>query len=109
MKVRIAKWGNSLALRLPKPLADELGLAAGTEVDVKVEGCDMRVRQAFAAQPYRLEDLVAEMKRLGGREAEPQSVGWGADIGAEIIDDDYSQREPEPDDDGNDADVAGRR
>ena len=31
MKVKIAKWGNSLAVRLPKRLAEELGLTPGKD------------------------------------------------------------------------------
>jgi antitoxin MazE len=41
---------------------------------------------------YRLEDLVAEMKRLGP-ENEPATVDWGADRGSEVIDDEYSRGE----------------
>ena len=32
--MRVAKWGNSLAVRLPKALVDELSLAAGDELEV---------------------------------------------------------------------------
>jgi antitoxin MazE len=34
----VSKWGNSLAIRLPKELVDELGLAAGDEVRVVKAG-----------------------------------------------------------------------
>jgi antitoxin component of MazEF toxin-antitoxin module len=37
MKVQIAKWGNSAAVRLPKVLVDELGPAPGSELDIVVE------------------------------------------------------------------------
>lgn len=30
----VSKWGNSLAVRLPKALVDELGLKEGDEIDV---------------------------------------------------------------------------
>ena len=33
MKIQIGRWGNSLAVRLPKALVDRLGLKAGDEVD----------------------------------------------------------------------------
>ena len=33
------------------------------------------------------------MKRLGGRDAEPETSDWGPDRGAEIIDDAYSRGE----------------
>ncbi len=34
----IAKWGNSIGVRFPKPLAQELGLIPGREVDLSKEG-----------------------------------------------------------------------
>ena len=32
MRARVQKWGNSLALRIPKPFAEEVGMAEGGEV-----------------------------------------------------------------------------
>jgi antitoxin MazE len=32
--MQVAKWGNSLAVRLPKALVDELGLTPGDEVEI---------------------------------------------------------------------------
>jgi antitoxin MazE len=32
--MRVARWGNSLAVRLPKALVDELSLVAGDELEV---------------------------------------------------------------------------
>jgi antitoxin MazE len=36
MKTRIQKWGNSLALRIPKSFAIEVGLMNDTSVDVSL-------------------------------------------------------------------------
>jgi antitoxin MazE len=33
-KMLVSKWGNSLAVRLPKALVDELGLKEGDELNV---------------------------------------------------------------------------
>jgi antitoxin MazE len=33
-EMQVSKWGNSLAVRLPKALVDELGLVAGDELNV---------------------------------------------------------------------------
>ena len=92
MKVKVAKWGNSLGLRLPKAAVEATGLKPGAEVDVTIEGRDLRVRQSLPVKHYRLADLVAEMKRLGP-ENEPDMVDWGPDVGSEIIDDAYSRGE----------------
>ena len=37
MRTKVQKWGNSLALRIPKPFADEVGLRPNTAVDVSLE------------------------------------------------------------------------
>lgn len=92
MKVKIAQWGNSLGLRLPKAAAEAAGLKAGSEVDITVEGRELRVRQSLPFKHYRLEDLLAEIDRLGPGN-EPETVEWGPDRGAEIIDDAYSRGE----------------
>ena len=34
MIMRVSKWGNSLAVRLPKSLVDDLGLKPGDELEV---------------------------------------------------------------------------
>ena len=108
MKVKLAKWGNSLGLRLPKAAVEAMGLKPGAEVDVTVEGRNLRVRQPLPIKHYRLEDLVAEMKRLGP-ENEPETVDWGPDVGSEIIDDAYSRGEITLDDIRGKKNVARRR
>ncbi len=37
MKTRIQKWGDRLALRIPKPLAEEVGLRENLAVDVTIQ------------------------------------------------------------------------
>ena len=90
MKVRVAKWGNSLGMRLPRAAAEAAGVAPGAEFEVTVEGQDLRLRRRHRIPYYRLEDLIAEMDRLGP-ENRPETVDWGPDVGSEIIDDDYSR------------------
>ncbi|HNT33427.1 MAG TPA: AbrB/MazE/SpoVT family DNA-binding domain-containing protein [bacterium] len=38
METRVQKWGNSLALRIPKPFATEAGIEANSSVDVTLRG-----------------------------------------------------------------------
>jgi antitoxin MazE len=90
MKVKIAKWGNSLGVRLPKAAVESAGLEPGTELDLVVEGRDLRLRRLAKIPYYRLEDLLAEMDWLGPGNL-PEMIDWGPDVGAEIIDDDYSR------------------
>ena len=93
MKVKIAKWGNSLAVRLPKRLADELDLAPGTTVDLEKQGSKLTIESTVPKIPcYRLEDLLAQIKP---GDKPPPLVDWGPDVGAEILpDEDWSDIAP---------------
>ncbi|HEV7463593.1 MAG TPA: AbrB/MazE/SpoVT family DNA-binding domain-containing protein [Methyloceanibacter sp.] len=94
MKVKIAKWGNSLAVRLPKRLADELGLKPGKTVELQKEGTSLAIETTVGPKipHYRLEDLLAQIKP--GTET-PPLLDWGPDVGAEILpDDDWSDIAP---------------
>lgn len=58
MKTRIQKWGNSLALRIPKSFATEAQLSQETVVDLKVvEG--KLVIAAVTKSKVTLESLLA--------------------------------------------------
>ena len=37
MKTKVQKWGNSLAVRIPKPFAEEIGLQAQTAVEISIK------------------------------------------------------------------------
>ncbi len=57
MKTRVQKWGNSLALRIPKSFAAEAGLQADAAVELSlVEGT--LVVQAITPQPLTLDELL---------------------------------------------------
>lgn len=64
MKAKIAKWGNSLAVRLPKPLADDLGLKPGRQIELRQDGTRLTMETATNRRipSYRLEDLLAQIK-----------------------------------------------
>jgi antitoxin MazE len=57
VKTRVQKWGNSLALRIPKSFAAEIGLAENLTVDMCVaEG--RLVVQRQSEEPLYLADLL---------------------------------------------------
>jgi antitoxin component of MazEF toxin-antitoxin module len=87
MKGQIAQWGNSAAVRLPKPILEDLRLAPGNEVEMWVEGRELRMRAVPPVTSHRLEDLLAQ---IDPRHI-PELEEWPP-VGAEIIDDDYSRR-----------------
>ena len=44
MQTKVQKWGNSLGLRIPKSLAEQVGVGAGSEVEVTIEAGHLVVR-----------------------------------------------------------------
>lgn len=60
METVIKKWGNSLALRIPKPLADEVGLEEDSAVDLLLEEGKLVIVPAVAPR-YTLESLLADV------------------------------------------------
>jgi antitoxin MazE len=61
MIASIQKWGNSLAIRIPKPLAENLGVSEGSEVTITSE--EGRLLISPAAPQYKLEDLLKGITR----------------------------------------------
>ena len=60
MKTRVQKWGNSLALRIPKSFADEAGLHKETAVEVSVT--DGKIVVTRLSQPkLTLEQLLSKV------------------------------------------------
>jgi antitoxin MazE len=57
MKTRVQKWGNSLALRIPKSFAAEAGLQENAPVDLSLVDGKLIV-QPVAPQPPTLEELL---------------------------------------------------
>ncbi len=58
MRTRIQRWGHSLALRIPKPFAEEVKLDERVEVDLRVANGKLLVTPV--AKPARtLDELLA--------------------------------------------------
>lgn len=60
MNTRIQKWGNSLALRIPKTFADETGLKSGSAVEISVVAGQLVITPVRGSQ-YELEVLLAQI------------------------------------------------
>jgi antitoxin MazE len=54
----IAKWGNSLAVRIPQHLAREIGLSDGAEVEIVTIDGNLTIKPRRQKQ-YSLDELVA--------------------------------------------------
>ena len=81
MFVQISRWGNSLGLRLPRSMAEQIGVGVGGRVEIVCEGDRLIVR---AAKPRRtLDDLLANMTP----ERMSEAFDWGDNLGRERIED----------------------
>jgi antitoxin MazE len=75
MRATIAKWGNSLALRLPRNIAEGAKLVEGAPVDLEVEGDSIRVTPR--RPKFKLADLLIGERASG-------EVDWGEPKGDEV-------------------------
>ncbi len=78
MKAKVARWGNSLALRLPKNLTEELGILEETVVECEIQSGALVVKPIPAS--YSLDDLVSQINENNRH----QETDWGPSQGAEL-------------------------
>lgn len=57
----ISKWGNSLAVRLPKTLVDQLGLKEGDELNIVAAKDGVLEVESAQAQRQRALDRLAKL------------------------------------------------
>ena len=60
MWATIAKWGNSLAIRIPQSLAKEINLAEGSEVELGVVDGNLVIKPKRNGR-YSLDELVQQI------------------------------------------------
>ncbi len=79
MRVQVQKWGNSLALRIPKPFAQDVGVQEGTAVRLSVSKGRL-VAAPIRARRIRLHQLLAGITKDNLHDA----VNTGPPIGREV-------------------------
>ncbi|MBE7550378.1 MAG: AbrB/MazE/SpoVT family DNA-binding domain-containing protein [Anaerolineales bacterium] len=60
MQARVQRWGNSLAVRIPKPFALEIGLEQNTLVTVSISEGKLLLEPIIEPK-YTLEQMLAEV------------------------------------------------
>jgi len=79
MKAQMVKWGNSLAVRIPKPVAEEARLKEGDALEIEV--ADGRVELRRVSKVPSLATLVSQITPEN-RYAE---VTTGTEVGKEAV------------------------
>ena len=60
MRAKVQKWGNSLAIRVPRPFAEELGLRQDSDVDMLLEQHELVIKPVSTAR-FSLRELLASV------------------------------------------------
>lgn len=78
MSIKIAKWGNSLGIRIPKHLAEQIQLQEGDEIEISATA-DKLIVTPLRRKKYTLEELLEGM----GENNLHSEIDWGEAMGRE--------------------------
>ena len=53
----VSRWGTSLAVRIPKPIAEQWGVREGSTIEIVAEGDEVILRK----RPYHLATMLAQV------------------------------------------------
>jgi antitoxin MazE len=79
MHVRVKKWGNSLAVRIPKPLAEDAEVKEGTVLNLAVADGKV-VATPVAKRKLSLKEMLAKVNRKNLH----SEIDSGSAVGREI-------------------------
>ena len=79
MHVRVQKWGNSLAVRIPKPLAEDAEVKEGTVLNLAVSEGTV-VATPVQQRKWSLKQLLAKVNKKNLH----AEVDFGPSVGREI-------------------------
>ncbi len=82
MRTVFLKWGNSIALRVPKVVAEKIGASEGKQADMTVENGALVVKVTTRKRQHRysLESLIA---KITPENIHPET-DWGPRRGNEV-------------------------
>lgn len=76
MLARVQKWGNSLALRLPKALTEEAGVHLDSPVEITIRDHTIVIEPVREKRTYDLDELLAGVK--------PENLHGETDFGGPV-------------------------
>jgi len=88
MRAKAAQWGNRIAVRVPRSVAETIDLKPGEDLEIVAVPGGLNIRRPKSPRYpcMSLAEMAAEMDRLGPG-SRPDVVDWGRDRGDEIVDD----------------------
>jgi antitoxin MazE len=61
MRVKVQKWGNSIALRIPKSFANQTSIKSGSTVDLSIHDGKLII-EPINQEEYDFKTLISEVK-----------------------------------------------
>ncbi len=80
MKTKIQKWGNSLAVRIPKSFAVQTNIEQDSIVDLSLVNGEIVVKPHREKPKYTLDELLANVSEDNIH----SETDWGKPVGKEI-------------------------
>jgi antitoxin MazE len=85
MKLNLAKWGNSAAIRIPKTILDELNIDSNNfeniSFNIEIEGEKLILKKKQEKTKF---EILAEQSK--GEKLNPKiDIDWGNPIGKEVL------------------------
>jgi antitoxin MazE len=75
---KIALWGNSLGIRLPQSIVQQIGLKAGSTISISAEG------DKIVLAPERPKYTLQELLKDATPDQQHDEVDWGDTQGEEV-------------------------
>lgn len=57
MEIQVKKWGNSLGIRIPQAIANQINIQDGSKINLVLENNKIELKP-IVPEEYRLDDLV---------------------------------------------------
>jgi antitoxin MazE len=80
MRGKVSRWGNSLAIRIPKSLVDEVGFGEDDQIEIRVESSKLVVARATTREEFTLDELLDQIPEG----LQDEEVDWGPPVGREV-------------------------
>lgn len=78
---RVARWGNSLAIRIPAALARAADLSQGQEIAVEARDGELLIRAVRTERPRR--HTFSELAKDMTADKRHELIDWGPPVGRE--------------------------
>lgn len=81
MRIKIQKWGNSLALRIPKAFAKETNISEKSIVNLSIEDRHLVISPIDELDEYELDSLLSQIDETNIH----TEIDFGQPVGKELL------------------------